>query len=69
FGSAVLEMLCNARLDGVKVECLGLPDRFIEHGTQEFFRSVLKLDGDGIARHIRASFPELLARHLPGRRQ
>ncbi|MBI4304623.1 MAG: 1-deoxy-D-xylulose-5-phosphate synthase, partial [Chloroflexi bacterium] len=25
FGSAVLEMLCNARLDGVKVECLGLP--------------------------------------------
>ena len=60
FGSAVLELLCNANLDHVRVECLGLPDRFIEHGTQELLRSMFDLDSEGIARRIRTSFPELL---------
>ena len=60
FGSAVLELIADAGLEGVKVICLGLPDRFIEHGTQELFRSIFNLDSEGIARHIKASFPEIL---------
>lgn len=59
-GSAVLELLGKARLESVKVECLGLPDRFIEHGTQEFFRAMFNLDSEGIARCVRAAFPELV---------
>ena len=60
FGSAVLELLSNAKLEGVQVECLGLPDKFIEHGTQELFRSMFDLDADGIARRIKASFPGII---------
>lgn len=60
FGSAVLELLSEAESVNVKIERLGLPDRFIEHGSQEIFRSLFKLDAEGIARHIKASFPELL---------
>lgn len=62
FGSAVMEVLSEAESVNVKIERLGLPDRFIEHGTQEIFRSLFKLDAEGIARHIKASFPELLVR-------
>lgn len=60
FGSAVLELLGKAKLEGVKVECLGLPDRFIEHGTQELFRAMFSLDSEGIAKCVRAAFPELV---------
>ncbi|HIE17432.1 MAG TPA: 1-deoxy-D-xylulose-5-phosphate synthase [Dehalococcoidia bacterium] len=60
FGSAVLELLGKIKLEGVKVECLGLPDRFIEHGTQELFRAMFKLDSEGIAKCVTAAFPELV---------
>jgi 1-deoxy-D-xylulose-5-phosphate synthase len=60
FGSAVLELLGKAKLDGLRVECLGLPDRFIEHGTQELFRAMFNLDSEGIARCIKTAFPELV---------
>jgi 1-deoxy-D-xylulose-5-phosphate synthase len=60
FGGAVLELLANDRLCQVQTECLGLPDRFVEHGTQEQFRAMFELDADGIVRRIRAAFPELL---------
>ncbi|MFQ6121539.1 MAG: 1-deoxy-D-xylulose-5-phosphate synthase [Dehalococcoidales bacterium] len=61
FGSAVLELLGNSKLAQVRVECLGLPDTFVEHGTQKVFRSMFDLDTEGIARRIKTSFPELLA--------
>jgi 1-deoxy-D-xylulose-5-phosphate synthase len=60
FGSAVMELLAGANLSGVKTRCLGLPDRFIEHGPQELLRSLLGIDAEGIARHVRTTFPELL---------
>ena len=62
FGSAVLETLGKSKLAKIKVERIGLPDRFIEHGTQELLRSMLDLDAEGIARRIRLSFPELASR-------
>lgn len=67
FGSAVLELLGTARLADVKVECLGLPDEFVEHGTQDFFRSVFELDAQGIAHRAKSCFPELLIKAAPGR--
>jgi len=49
FGSAVLE-LCHQ--NGVKAEIrlVGIPDRFVEHGTQDQLRKLCGLQSDDIAR-------------------
>jgi 1-deoxy-D-xylulose-5-phosphate synthase len=62
FGSAVLELVSTMKQPDVRVECLGLPDRFIEHGSQALLRSIIGLDAEGIVRNIKGAFPELLAR-------
>jgi 1-deoxy-D-xylulose-5-phosphate synthase len=49
FGSAVLELLEKERISGIKVKRLGIPDRFIEHGSQTQLRKDLGLDASGIA--------------------
>ncbi len=50
FGSAVLEELTSNGVSGIKFRLLGLPDKFIEHGTQSLLRHQLGLDAEGIAR-------------------
>ncbi len=62
FGSAVLDCLAAAGLHNVKVERLGLPDCFIEHGNQAHFRSKYDLDAKGMVRRAKAAFPELFVR-------
>ncbi|MFC1834963.1 1-deoxy-D-xylulose-5-phosphate synthase [Thermodesulfobacteriota bacterium] len=49
FGSAVLECLADAGLDGVKVTRIGIPDRFVEHATRKELLEDLGLTPDGIA--------------------
>ena len=62
FGSAVLQLLESSKTtQGVTVKCLGLPDAFIEHGSQSLLRSHYGLDAPGIAHQVLASFPELTA--------
>jgi 1-deoxy-D-xylulose-5-phosphate synthase len=62
FGSAVTELLAS---DGVMVPIvrMGLPDNFIEHGTQSALLGQLGLDADGIAAAALALLPatEVLA--------
>jgi 1-deoxy-D-xylulose-5-phosphate synthase len=58
FGSSVLNLLARSGMGQPKVECIGLPDRFIEHGSPELFRSKFDLDSNGIVRRIKAAFPE-----------
>jgi 1-deoxy-D-xylulose-5-phosphate synthase len=60
FGSAVAELAARMNLYPLKIECIGLPDRFIEHGPQDYLRSMCDLDAAGIIRRIRQSFPELI---------
>jgi len=60
FGSAVLELLAQARLNDVTVECIGLPDRFIEHGSPEILHEKFELNPAGIVRRVKTAFPELL---------
>jgi 1-deoxy-D-xylulose-5-phosphate synthase len=62
FGNAILELLTDAKLTQTMIECLALPDKFIEHGPQEKFRSLFDLDSEGIIRRIRKAFPELTRR-------
>ncbi|MFW6126185.1 MAG: transketolase C-terminal domain-containing protein, partial [Chloroflexota bacterium] len=50
FGEAVLHCVQRMGREDIRVTCLGLPDRFIEHGPQSVMRSRCGLDADGIVR-------------------
>jgi len=54
FGSAVIQSLQKQSMTHVAVKVLGLPDRFIDHGTPEELHKQLKLDGQGIAELTKA---------------
>lgn len=54
FSSAVLEMLADKdALHGQRIRRLGLPDHFVEQGTQRQLRERLGLRADGIAKELR----------------
>ncbi|MFU8857674.1 MAG: 1-deoxy-D-xylulose-5-phosphate synthase [Deferrisomatales bacterium] len=53
FGSAVLECLAETGVLPPRVRLLGLPDRFVEHGSQGELRRDLGLDAAGVARAVR----------------
>jgi 1-deoxy-D-xylulose-5-phosphate synthase len=54
FGSAVLELFETEGVTGIRVKRIGIPDRFIEHGSQAQLRADLGLDSKGIAATARA---------------
>ncbi|MGE4441382.1 MAG: 1-deoxy-D-xylulose-5-phosphate synthase [Desulfomicrobium sp.] len=54
FGSAVLELLADHdALSSLRVKRLGVPDRFIEHGSQKELRARIGLNRDGILQALR----------------
>jgi len=54
FGSAVLEAACAAGINTHHLRCLGIPDRFIEHGEREELLTELGLDVDGLVASAQA---------------
>ena len=52
FGSAVLELLSDEDIK-IKVKRLGLPDKYIEHGTQKILRQKYGIDSDGIYQSVK----------------
>lgn len=52
FGSAVCELLAEDDIPGLRFARLGVPDMFIEHGSQGELRSDLGLDAAGIRRAV-----------------
>jgi 1-deoxy-D-xylulose-5-phosphate synthase len=54
FGSAVLECLSDNGITSVKVCRLGLPDRFVEHGSQETLRKNVGLDVPSVVEVVRS---------------
>ena len=48
FGSAVLEAANAAGVETSHLKCLGIPDRFIEHGEREELLTEIGLDLDGL---------------------
>ncbi len=52
FGSAVLELLADADVNP-RILRIGIPDQFIEQGTQGELRSMLGLDADGIVEKVK----------------
>src|SRR3972149_6573708 len=60
FGSAVLETLEKHGAADVHVKRIGLPDKFIEHGTIKELHKLYGLDAEGIARVVSFFAPRLL---------
>jgi len=48
FGSAVLECLSDQGITGFRLQCIGIPDTFVEHGSQKFLRSKYGIDASSI---------------------
>lgn len=65
FGSAVLECLDAHRLTGVKTLRIGLPDKFIEHGSQKILRRKYGLDADGITASVKEFINGTLSKTTP----
>lgn len=57
FGSYVMSALKNTDVKDVKVKTIGLPDVFVEHGRQDFLRSMYGLDAKGIVKTILTMLP------------
>jgi len=48
FGSAVIEFLADEGITDVRIKRLGVPGRFVAHGTQEELRKICGIDKDSI---------------------
>jgi 1-deoxy-D-xylulose-5-phosphate synthase len=48
FGSAVLELLSDNGIQDIRLKRLGIPDRYIEHGSQAQLRGDVGIDAAGI---------------------
>ncbi len=53
FGSAVAEYLMESGNNNTRVKILGIPDKFINHGTQEELHQQLEIDDIGLIKHIK----------------
>ena len=53
FGSAVLECLIDEGVTGFSLERIGIPDTFVEHGSQDFLRSKYGIDAPAIVNTAR----------------
>jgi 1-deoxy-D-xylulose-5-phosphate synthase len=49
FGSALIELMADQGITGVEIKRLGVPDRFVAHGTQDELRKICGFDKDAIA--------------------
>ena len=52
FGTAVLEYANHKNFKNVRIECMGLPDAFIEHGSADELNKKVGLDEKGIEKVI-----------------
>jgi 1-deoxy-D-xylulose-5-phosphate synthase len=56
FGSNVAKLLQESEINDVTLKCLGIPDEFVEQGSQASLRAKYGLDASGIARSVRSLF-------------
>jgi 1-deoxy-D-xylulose-5-phosphate synthase len=63
FGSSVLSLLQEAGLTDVRVKTIGIPDKYVEHGTPTILREKYGLDSDGIVRETITLLPQVKRIH------
>ncbi len=59
FGSAVSELFAE-RGARAELELLGVPDEWVDHGSQKLWRHRYGLDAEGIAAAVRRRWPQLV---------
>jgi len=59
FGSSVVDLLQKSGIGNIEVKSIGLPDEFIQQGTQVILRSKYGLDAKGIVQQVLTLFPAL----------
>ncbi|MBA7714734.1 1-deoxy-D-xylulose-5-phosphate synthase [subsurface metagenome] len=57
FGSSVVALLQKSGMPDVRVKSIGIPDEFVEQGTQAILRSKYGLDAKGVVRQVLTLFP------------
>ena len=67
FGSQVLGLVSD--IPDIRVLRIGVPDSFIEHGTQKIIRAKYSLDTEGIVAKVESFFTELSERTASGERK
>ncbi|KAF0144626.1 MAG: 1-deoxy-D-xylulose-5-phosphate synthase [Nitrospirae bacterium] len=63
FGSAVLEYLNSADIHDIKIKMLGIPDEFVEQGSQAILRKKYGIDEEGIYQNCKAFLSTLASVH------
>jgi 1-deoxy-D-xylulose-5-phosphate synthase len=56
FGAATLETISELGLDGVETLVVGVPDKFVPHGSQDVLRKTLGLDAESLFFRFRTFF-------------
>ncbi len=57
FGSSVVSLLKEASVSNIQVKSIGIPDEFVDQGSQAILRSGYGLDAPGIASQVLKLFP------------
>ena len=57
FGNSVVSLLKESGVSDIRVKSIGIPDEFVEQGSQAILRSKYGLDAKGIARQVTELFP------------
>ncbi len=63
FGSAVLEYLNSVDIPDIKIKILGIPDEFVEQGSQAILRKKYGIDEEGIYQTCKAFLSALTSVH------
>jgi 1-deoxy-D-xylulose-5-phosphate synthase len=69
FGSAVWELLEHEGVEGCRLYRVGVPDEFVEHGSQASWRKRYGLDAAGVLEAVRRHYPELFRQKASGARR
>ena len=63
-GTSVIKLRQELGINDVHVKNIGIPDEFVEQGTQDILRSKSGLNAKGIVQQVLTSFPNLNTRVL-----
>ena len=65
FGNSVIKFLKESGIHDVQVKTIGIPDEFVEQGTQAILRAKYGLDAKGIAQQVKTLFQLGLCTEVP----
>ncbi len=57
FGNSVIELLQQSGISDIQIKNLGIPDKFVEQGSQALLRAKYGLDAEGIVRQVLELLP------------